>query len=54
MEVSKFLEDVEKKLDNIRYSFETDLTGKIKTYLVDLCKTVKKKTVTEDEDDIFK
>jgi len=55
IEVSKFIEDVEKKLDNIKYNYETELTGKIKALLIELCKVVKKKTVQDDEDeDLFK
>jgi len=42
------------KLDKIKFQFETELTIKIKLLLLELCKNVKKKTMTEEEDNIFK
>jgi|SaaInl47_10m_RNA_FD_contig_21_688602_length_337_multi_4_in_0_out_0_1 histone H3/H4 len=52
IDIDNFLEGIVNQLQQTLENFEKDLMGKVKSLLSDLCKNVKKKTVTDD--DIFK
>jgi hypothetical protein len=52
IDIDIFLEGVLNQLQTTLENFEKDLMGRVKGLLTELCKNVKKKTVTDD--DIFK